>query len=466
MFDILSYGSRLLQALLVGSLATGSPALLASTQAGSCTVVKIDPEKKALVLSIDFMEYFSGPGEFMPGMTWTSQRNAGTPFSDRTMWVIDGRTVRWDIGAAALEPGSTIYHYGSRKTTEFIHIYQHEPVVIGALQWTREGELELFRLMLRRFDTDAAVYQRFRRTIADDAVFLDQGQPSTAEAVLVPGRMVRVLPAQKQLISTFSEDAVLQPEQLHENHRGMRTGTMLGQAQVIDRKGKPQPGCRLRLSDGTEIDYGFDRKGYAVLDGTYISSREPIFYPGQRFTAGLYRGWTKAKYMLVRSNAMQALDGRITAFDGQQLTVQLDGGDSVVTIPVQDEAQFRLNGQAASVDVAVQIGRLVTIFRQRPQVIEAIATGQPTPGFSPLSRRLVETQPNYAIIDYDHEGNRRVLRDGYNPYFDDSRVKASPPGPSAGPAGWTSISRAEAMALHPDAETILASTVLRPAGSK
>ena len=445
---------------LVGCLASLGGSLPGSTQAGELVIVKVDPEKKQLETSISFMEYFSAPGEFYPGMPWISKQKEG-PFAKRTMWMIDGRPVAWDVGAAALKPGSRIYHYGSRHTTEFINIYSHEPVTIGALQWERDEEIELYRLMLRRYDTDAAVYQRFRRTIAEDAIFMDNGTASTREAVLVPGKMIRFLPAQQQIISGFTADALRTPEQLDENHHGMRAGTALGGKEVTDPKsGKSMPGCRLRLADGSEIDYGFDRKGYAVLDGNFIFSRTPLLHAGQPIAMGTYRGWTKAKYILARSRAMNTVDGVITTVHDDQFIINPDGGGDPVSITLADNARFQLDGQPSQAEQVIEVGRAVTIFNERKQIIEAINAYQPTPGFT--KARSDPGDRGYAIIEYDHEGNRRVLQDGYNPFFDDVKTKERKPPASAGPTGWTTISREEAMQVHPEAADILATTILKP----
>ena len=169
---------RIISLFITVQLILFSPSLQASTQAGECTVVEVNPDNGTLVLNVNFMEYFSGPGEYFPSFTWRSSQKEATPFSDRTMWVIDGRYVHWKAGAAALAKGSHIYHYGSRKTTEFIHIYSHKPIITGALQFVNNDSVEVLRMMLRRYDTDAAVYQRFRSAIESDAQYFKDGEKS------------------------------------------------------------------------------------------------------------------------------------------------------------------------------------------------------------------------------------------------------------------------------------------------
>jgi hypothetical protein len=158
---------------------------------------------------------------------------------------------------------------------------------------------------------------------------------------------------------------------------------------------------------------------------------------------------------------MAAVDGVIESLDDGQLTLHSAGSEERQVIPIQEAAEFMLDGQPTAAQQALQVGRQVIIFHQRPQVVEALDVGQPTPGYG--ITRSGGTERQYAIIDYDHEGRRRVLRDGYNPYFDDPRTKESPLNAGAGPAGWTDICREDAMRLHPDAAAILAGIVLRPA---
>lgn len=412
------------------------PALVASTQAGELIVIEVDPESGTLICAIAFMEYFSAPGEFMPGMRWVS-RQKGSPFADRTMWMIDGRPVHWQVGAAALEPGDHIYHYGSRHTTEFINLNSHERVTVGELQGMTDGKLNLMRLMVRRYDTDAAVYQRYHIDVADDARYLFEGEPSDAATVLQDGHFIRVLPAQQQIISTFTDEALLTVDQYHESHSGVRQGRVLGEA----REGK-HSGVMLQLADGSEIFRGIDRKGYAVLDGNYLWSRRAVTKPGTMFAMGSYRGWERAKYVLSRSQAMDALDGRIESIEGSRVQVRLDGTHEIVTVTLNAEALIQLNGLEVAASEALVVGRAITVFNQRPQVIDAWSIGQPTPGYDPPHRK---TGIQYAIIEYTPEGERRVLQDGYNPYFDSPKVEETPPPVTAGPPGHHELTREEAM---------------------
>ena len=261
--------------------------------------------------------------------------------------------------------------------------------------------------------------------------------------------MVRILPAQDQIISAFTADVAIEPKDLHLNHQGTRSGYSLGSASVVDHKGESQPGCTLQLVDGTQLPYGFDRKAYTVLDGSFIFSREPLLRNGHLLTMGVYRKWTKAKYILARSHLIKAIDGKISEINSKSVTIISDFNGETHSFPIESNAQFKLNGQHINNSSVIQPGMKVTIFQQRPQVIEAMTAGQPTPGYGVTKSAGEERQ--YAIIDYDHEGNRRVLRDGYNPYFDDPRTKDSPPSPNSGPPGWHNISREKAMAVHPDA---------------
>ena len=60
---------RIISLFITVQLILFSPSLQASTQAGECTVVEVNPDNGTLVLNVNFMEYFSGPGEYFPSFT-------------------------------------------------------------------------------------------------------------------------------------------------------------------------------------------------------------------------------------------------------------------------------------------------------------------------------------------------------------------------------------------------------------
>ena len=117
---------------------------------------------------------------------------------------------------------------------------------------------------------------------------------------------------------------------------------------------------------------------------------------------------------------MSAVDGIITNITSSEMELKLDDGSGLLSMFLRENAAFHLNGLPASKQKVLKVGNLVTVFRQRPQIVEALNIGQPTPGLDGKKYQLSNGQKeavSYAIIDYDHEGNRRVLRDGFNPYF-------------------------------------------------
>ena len=67
------YVKQLITTLLITVLILPFHVLPASTQAGELVVVKVDPQSGEMIASIEFMEYFSAPGEFQPGMHWKIQ---------------------------------------------------------------------------------------------------------------------------------------------------------------------------------------------------------------------------------------------------------------------------------------------------------------------------------------------------------------------------------------------------------
>ena len=119
-----------------------SDAADAYTQAGELIIVTVDPDSNKLMAKIAFMEYFSGPGEFMPGMPWRSKQ-LGRPSEDRTMWMIDGRPVKWQVvQRPAWVHISTIM---AAVILTASNIYSHERVTVGAYQDLKDNTLELQR---------------------------------------------------------------------------------------------------------------------------------------------------------------------------------------------------------------------------------------------------------------------------------------------------------------------------------
>lgn len=408
-----------LTSCLIGTLLVPWSVLHGSTQAGELEIVQVDPDSGTLVARILFMEYFSAPGEFQPGMVW---RNPDQPFSERTLWMIDGRPVRWQVGAAALEPGDRVYNYTSRSTPEFIDQYSHAPVWVGRVQRMVDRDtVEILRLAIRRYDTDAAVYIRSRHSIDADALYRLNGAPSDAGRVLGDNHhFVRILPDQRQIISAFTEEALLPIAEADESQRGTRRGLIVD----IDADEKGRPSAILADAAGATEARGLDRKGYAVCDGNFLWNRSPLLRPGQMGTFFAYRGWTdKAKYALVRSDVMGALDGRIESVAGDRITVNVDGIDEKVEIAIAADATFQLDGRRVPRQAAVREGLAVTVFRERPMVVDGwTSVGQPAPGYAESGKDAA-----YAIIEYGPDGVRRVLKDGFNPYFDDQRVQDNPP---------------------------------------
>jgi len=399
--------------------------LHASTGAGELLITgKGDIHYTAAIL---FNEYFSGPREFMPGQPYRSSRadHPGPFRKGFSVTYIDGRMVKHEVMLNALLPGRRAYVYESRGQIEFLYLYTHELPVQGHLLRVEGNQVNVRRYMTRRDDTGTPVFRIFAATLEADADYYLDGDPSTRDTVLAPDpgnrKVLRVFPAQKQTISAFRPGSLAELAEFGETHTGAKTGMILksGRMTFEKRNGKTEKLDSITLNvkkEGAlnEEVMPIDRKGYMVLDGRYIPWRHQALRARGFATGATYRGGNRAKYMLVRSALLDAWEGEITAISPGELVVKRMRDNVRVTVPAAQDGQILVDGLPSSFR-DLTVGMSVTVFNERPQVVEAMTGCFQTQ--DPVKRYTKGVE--MMIVEYGLDGKRRVIKQGQAPFWQD-----------------------------------------------
>ncbi|GEM_PF-6948440 len=416
--------------LVVSFLCTSFTGLFASTGAGELVLTGKDGHH--YTARILFNEYFSGPREFMPGQTYhSSHADHPGPFKKGfTVTYMDGRMVKHDVMGAALLPGRRAYVYESRGQIEFFHLYTYELPIQGHLLKAENDTVELRRFMVRRYDTGTPVFQRFQAGIEPDALYYLDGEPSNRSTVLPKespgGYVLRVFPRQNQTISAFRPESEAGIEAFGPDHAGAKSGYMLqaGKVDYLQGNGKTATldGATLRVhheGHWKEETMPIDRKGYMILDGRYIPWRHQALRQGAYGVGATYRKWRKAKYFLVRSQLQGAWNGKIESVSTHKISVKHDLSGDVKILQVLPDGRVLLDGLPSQVNL-LKPGMNVTIFESRPQILEGMTNCGQSMTFMAGSRKEGNQQP-YMIVEYGLDRNRRVIREGYGPFWQAER---------------------------------------------
>lgn len=228
-----------------------------------------------------FREYFSTPSLATPTDEFDSTGSGGAWMPNRTMFFVDGRPVRYDVGARMLKPGTVIYYFINRRVPHFISIHTHARPISGQLALNKGDSLVLRRLIGYKFESSGVVYVDQQAPLAADARFFLDGGPADAEQCLAENRLIRVLAAQPLTLSAFTDDALLTHEQFDPDHVGTRAGFLTesnSDTHTIKSLGKQ--GWSEAMRSG----------GQGILDGQFLFDKSPVVQPGNQVVAFCNRG--------------------------------------------------------------------------------------------------------------------------------------------------------------------------------
>lgn len=381
---------------------------LASTQVGEMVVLESsgpdepDPSDAAskkfrrnLKARMLFRHYFSTPSLATPADEFDSTGSGGAWIPNRTMFFVDGRPVRYHIGARMLKPGAIIYYYINRRVPHFISVHTHARPISGQLVGNVDKSLVLRRLIGLKFESSGVVYQDQKATLDPDARFLVDGSEAEAEDCLTGNRLIRVLKAQPLTISAFTDDALLVHEDFDQDHIGTRAGflketdsdkltiTSLGKAGWVDEE---------RTSD------------VGLLDGQFMFDKSPVLQPGNQAVAFSYRRSTdKSIFVIGRSNAIGMIDGAIVKLENTKVTVRVYPELTERTFPLDSHTKYRINGQDVDGSSELKPGMNLTVFEQRPQVVDT------------WTMPPVAVPEDQQVIVYGVDGRKSVVKEGRLP---------------------------------------------------
>ena len=386
----------------------------ASTQVGEMVVLESsgpnepDPEFAAakifgrtLKTRMLFRHYFSTPSLATPTDEFDSKGSGGAWTPGRTMFFVDGRPVRYHIGARMLKPGTVIYYYTNRRIPYFISIHTHARPISGQLVRQTGNALVLRRLIGLKFESSGVVYTDQEVTLDSGARFFLNGKQSIADQCLTENRLIRVLDAQPLTISAFTDDALLSREDYANDLSGTRAG-FIREANSGD------------FTIGSRQKNGWvDEKRVSdtgVLDGQFMFDKSSVLQPGNQAVAFSYRGsQDKSLFVIGRSKAMGLIDGEITSLNDKTVTVRVFPEMAERTFSLDSKTQYRLNGQETSEAGKLKPGMKVTVFEQRPQVVDA------------WTMPPVAVPEDQQVIVYGVDGKKSIVKEGRLP----NRIEAN-----------------------------------------
>ena len=386
----------------------------ASTQVGEMVVLESSgpnepdptdaPSKRfgrTLKARMLFRHYFSSPSFATPNDEFNSTGSGGAWKPGTTMFFVDGRPVRYHIGARMLKPRTIIYYYINRRVPHFISIHTHARPISGQLEGNVGRSLVLRRLIGLKFESSGVVYLDQKTTLDSDARFFLDGSKADAEKCLTENRLIRVLKAQPLTISAFTDDALLLHEEFDKDHVGTRAGFL---KEVDDSK--------FTITSHGKSDWADEKRtgDVGLLDGQFMFDKSPVMQPGNQAVAFSYRKSTdKSIFVIGRSKAIGIIDGEILKLDDSSITVRVYPEMIDQTFALDPKTNYRLNGQDAEGVSSLKPGMKVTVFQQRPQVVD---TWTMPPVVVPEDQR---------IIVYDVDGKKSIAKEGRLP----NRIQAN-----------------------------------------
>lgn len=263
-----------------------------------------------------------------------------------------------------MRPGMNMFSYNSRGVAEYRAMTLQEPPIIGKLVKHEGDQLTVRRLLTKKAASAGIVFHDQLVSLVEDALFRHQGAACEPEVALANQGLFRVLPAQKLRLSAFASEALMTPDQLDDENKGTRLGYMVEDGDTL----------RLQIT-GEDTPYpavAVSGKVYQLLDNQYMLRTNSGLQPGMQAIGFTYRGFKKPKfkYLLARSEAAGIVDGTITAIKGDELTVKTERDGAELTFRYSEANEFYLNGQKTSDATEYKVGMAITVYQERPQVID------------------------------------------------------------------------------------------------
>lgn len=342
-----------------------------------------------------FRHYFSTPSLATPSDVFDSTGSGGAWIPNRTMFLVDGRPVLYHVGARMLKPGAVIYYYINRRVPHFISIHTHARPISGQLAGNVDKSLVLRRLIGLKFESSGVVYLDQQVTLDSDARFFLDGSEADAEKCLIENRLIRVLKAQPLTISAFTSDAMLTQEEFDKDHVGTRAGFL-----------KEVNSSNLTITSHSKNGWVDEqRRGeVGLLDGQFMFDKTPVLQPGNQAVAFCYRKSTdKSIFVIGRSKAMGVIDGEITKLDDKKVTVRVFPDMTEQTFALDSKTQCRINGRNVEGISELKPDMKVTVFKQRPQVVDA------------WTMPPVAVPEDQQVIVYGVDGKKSIVKEGRLP---------------------------------------------------
>ena len=345
-----------------------------------------------------FRHYFSTPSEATPTDEFVSPASGGAWKPNETLFFVDGRPVRYPIGARMLKPGAIIYYYINRRTPQFISLHTHARPVMGRLaRKDGGGALVLRRLIGLKFESSGVVYSDEKVDIAPDARYRLDGEESDAERCLTGDTLIRVHAAQPLTISAFTDEALLARKDFAAPYVGTRAG-------YISKSGEGAITISSRSGDGWGEEERGTQKATGIWDGQFMFDSAPVLRAGSQAVAFCYRGNTKDSIFVIgRSEALGATDGEIIELGDKRIKVRLHPTGEEQSLPLDSDTKFHLDGQPAEGAGALKIGMAVTVFAKRPQAVDCWT-------LDPMA-----VPEDIERVLYGVDGKRSVLQPGRKP---------------------------------------------------
>ncbi|GEM_PF-3258027 len=356
-----------------------------------------------------FNQYLSSPKVQEPSDTRS--------FSGSEAWIpaspffLDGQVLTPEAGSHLLMKDRQVFVFNNRSKAVFRSLSLVPFPSMGSMQTLEGTSLTTRRLITNKFESAGIVYVDHAHTLSDDAQYVLDGKPSSADEALQEGRTVRVFAPQPLMLSAFTADALID-----------------GMAE----KAKPEtkryhPRGYLEADTGAFLPTGgekmadqplFGRKTSVLVDGQFQFPAIRKALIAQSDQAILFNISAKKvigpEFLVVRSTVRGIEDGEILSVSPDAVTIRMEKDGREESIPLGDVESFFLNGLPAESAESFAEGMQISVYRALPQRVDVLSSA-PYPDFS--------TSKTFGHLEqsvYDVDGNRHILKEGDLP----NRVKA------------------------------------------